>query len=130
MMTHGNLALLVFTTTDYEICSSIHFLIKRMNVGAWKIHRIQPLKNLLHAVKINRRGMHSGGVILFHNNAKTHSASESEQLKKTFGWKQMNQPPYSSDLAPSDFNLYFRLKLFFNSSRFENNEKVKHTITF
>jgi histone-lysine N-methyltransferase SETMAR len=43
----------------------------------------------------------------------------------------MNQPPpppYSPDLAPSDFHLFLHLKKFLASQRFNNDEDVKRAV--
>jgi histone-lysine N-methyltransferase SETMAR len=37
-------------------------------------------------------------------------------------------PPYSPDLAPSDFHLFLRLKKFLSSQRFNNDEDVKRAV--
>jgi histone-lysine N-methyltransferase SETMAR len=37
-------------------------------------------------------------------------------------------PPYSPDLAPSDFNLFLHLKKFLAGQRFNNDEDVKRTV--
>jgi histone-lysine N-methyltransferase SETMAR len=37
-------------------------------------------------------------------------------------------PPYSPDLAPSDFHLFLHLKKFLAGQRFNNDEDVKRTV--
>jgi hypothetical protein len=36
-----------------------------------------------------------------------------QDLFAKFGWEQFDYPPYSPDLAPSDFHMFLHLKSFF-----------------
>ncbi|GBM43791.1 hypothetical protein AVEN_92776-1 [Araneus ventricosus] len=67
-------------------------------------------------------------VILLHDNAMPHSARVTQQVIDSFGWEQMNYPPYSSDLAPSYLRLFLHLKRFLSGQRFEEDEKVKDAL--
>ncbi|GBO45154.1 Histone-lysine N-methyltransferase SETMAR [Araneus ventricosus] len=58
-----------------------------------------------------------------------HSARVTQQLIGSFGWEQMNHPPYSPDLAPSDFHLFLHLKRFLSGRSFDEDEKVKGVLT-
>jgi histone-lysine N-methyltransferase SETMAR len=40
----------------------------------------------------------------------------------------MNHPPYSPDLASSDFHLFLHLKKFLAGQRFNNDEDVKRAV--
>jgi hypothetical protein len=42
---------------------------------------------------------------MLHDNARPHTAATTQYLIMTFGWEQFDHPPYSSDLAPSDFHV-------------------------
>jgi histone-lysine N-methyltransferase SETMAR len=52
----------------------------------------------------------------------------SQALITSFGWEQMNPPPYSPDLARSDFHLFLHLKKFLAGHRFNNDEDVKRAV--
>jgi histone-lysine N-methyltransferase SETMAR len=43
-------------------------------------------------------------------------------------WEQFDHPPYSSDLAQSDFHLFLHLKPFLGGRRFHDDE-VKEAVT-
>jgi histone-lysine N-methyltransferase SETMAR len=43
----------------------------------------------------------------------------------TFGWEQFDHPPYSPDLAPSDFYVLLHLKTFLGGWRFHDSNKFK-----
>jgi hypothetical protein len=42
-----------------------------------------------------------------------------------FGWEQFNLPPYSLDLAPSDFHVFMHLKTFLGGQWFNVDNEVK-----
>jgi histone-lysine N-methyltransferase SETMAR len=45
-----------------------------------------------------------------------------------FGWENLDHPTYSSDLAPSDFHLFSKLKEFLGGKRMATDEG-KETVT-
>ncbi|GFT90519.1 HTH_48 domain-containing protein [Trichonephila clavipes] len=45
-----------------------------------------------------------------------------------FGWEQIDHPPYSPDLAPSDFHLFSYLKEFLGGKRFDTADEVKEEV--
>jgi histone-lysine N-methyltransferase SETMAR len=46
----------------------------------------------------------------------------------TFGWERFNHPPYSPDLAPSDFHMFLHLKTFLGGRRFHDDNEVKEAV--
>lgn len=50
---------------------------------------------------INRKG-----VILQHENARLHCARRTLEKINELGWEVLLHPPYSRDIAPSDFHLF------------------------
>ena len=69
----------------------------------------------------------SFGNCVIHDNARPHTAA-TQNLITIFGWEQFDHPPYSPDLAPSDFHLFLHLKSFLAGRRFHDNE-VKEAVT-
>jgi histone-lysine N-methyltransferase SETMAR len=71
--------------------------------------------------------MLTSGVVLLHDNARPHTAARTRALLEHFNWEFFDHPPYSSDLAPSDYNLFTRtyLKNWLRSQRFDNNELME-----
>jgi hypothetical protein len=63
------------------------------------------LKWLRQAIRICRWGQLSTGVVLLHINVRTHTATSTCELLADFSWDVFFYPPYSLDLAPSDFSL-------------------------
>jgi histone-lysine N-methyltransferase SETMAR len=47
---------------------------------------------------------------------------------KTFGWKQIDHPPYSPDLAPSDSHVFLLLKKFLGGRRYVEDDDVKEAM--
>ncbi|GFV26177.1 uncharacterized protein TNCV_4888081 [Trichonephila clavipes] len=46
----------------------------------------------------------------------------------SFGWEQIDHPPYSSDMAQSDFRLFRYLKEFLGGKRFDTADEVKEEV--
>jgi len=64
------------------------------------------LTNLRHAVKEKRREMLTRGPLLLHGNAPVHMSRAAQSIVKDIGFEQLSRPPYSPDLAPSNFYLF------------------------
>jgi histone-lysine N-methyltransferase SETMAR len=63
-------------------------------------------KKLRMAIRNKRHGMLTYGVVLFHDNARPHTAARTRALLEHFNWELFDHPPYSPDLAPSDYDLF------------------------
>ncbi|GBM51790.1 Histone-lysine N-methyltransferase SETMAR [Araneus ventricosus] len=63
------------------------------------------LKKLKRAIPNKRRGLLSSGVVLLHDNARPHTAVGAGAVLHKLKWDVFQHPPYSPDLAPSDFHL-------------------------
>jgi histone-lysine N-methyltransferase SETMAR len=85
------------------------------------------LQKLRCAIQNKRRGMLSQSVVMLHDNARPHTAAAT-RLIVTFGWEQFNHPPYSSDLAPSDFHVFLHLKTFLGGWQFHDDNDVKEAV--
>jgi len=66
---------------------------------------------------------------MIHDNARPHTAAAMQNLITTFGWEQFDHPPYSPDLAPSDFHLLLHLKSFLADQWFHDDNEVKEAVT-
>ena len=62
------------------------------------------------------------GVVLLHN-VRPHTASCTNALIKLFNWDIFNHPPYSLDLAPSDYHLFTKMKVWLATQHFQTNEE-------
>lgn len=88
----------------------------------------ETLQRLRRAIQNKRRGKLSAGVVLIHDNARPHTARATQQLLEKFGWDIFDHPPYSPDLAPSDFHLFPELKTRLGGKRFQTNEDLQTNV--
>jgi transposase len=58
--------------------------------------------------------------IVLHDNARPHTAARTRALLEHFNWELFDHPPYSPDLAPSDYHLFTYVKSWLRSQRFNN----------
>ena len=67
--------------------------------------RYCPTLSLLRAAirKKGRRILDVDNVIILHDNARPHVANKTVNKPRKFHWEFLEHPPYSPDLAPSDF---------------------------
>jgi len=70
-----------------------------------------------------------GDWILHHDDAPAHTSHLVQQFLAKHGTAQLQQPPYSPDLAPCDFFLFPRLKKVLKEHRFEATEDIKRNST-
>lgn len=75
------------------------------------------------AALVNRKG-----VLLLHDNARPHIASETQQKLKTVKWEALPHPPYSPDMSPCDYYLFLSLSNFLANKTFNTDEELKSDI--
>lgn len=83
------------------------------------------LTQLKQEIKSKRRGMVTKGVLLLHDNAPAHSSAVAIQKAAALGFEILQHPPYSPDLAPSDFFLFGKLKSHLRGTSFDSVADVK-----
>ena len=96
---------------------------------------IDTLKKLKARIRSVRPALEMCEDLLQHNNArpytslKTHEViSFSQQFTFFFDWTTISHPPYSPDLAPSDFHLFGPLKESLRGRYFSRDEEVKNAV--
>ncbi|KFM68784.1 Histone-lysine N-methyltransferase SETMAR, partial [Stegodyphus mimosarum] len=89
----------------------------------------ETLRRLRRAIQNKRRGLLTSGIVLIHDNDRPHSVRVTQRLLQQFQWDIFEHPPYSSDLAPSDFHLFPELKLWLGGKLFQNDVELKETVT-
>jgi histone-lysine N-methyltransferase SETMAR len=82
----------------------------------------ETLKKLCRAIQNKRYGMLTSSVVLLHDNALPHTAACTLALLEHFDWELFDHPPYSPNLAPSNYNQFAYLKNFLITQYFNNNE--------
>jgi len=61
-------------------------------------------------LKEKRRGTFAKGVLFLHDNAPTRWALATQKKLADLGFQFLDHPPYSADLAPSNYHLFPGLK--------------------
>lgn len=78
------------------------------------------LDRLKEVIKKKRRGKLTKGILLLHDNAPAHKSNIVAAKLNTLGFQLVHHPPYSPDLAPSDYFLFPNLKKHLKGQRFED----------
>lgn len=71
---------------------------------------VQVLTELREKIKSERRGKLTHGVWILHDNARAHTCQQTTKAIHDLGFRQLPHPPYSPDLAPSDYWLFSKMK--------------------
>jgi histone-lysine N-methyltransferase SETMAR len=74
--------------------------------------------------------MLTSGVVFLHDNVRLHTAACIWALFEHFKWELNDYPPYSPDLAPSDYYLFIYLMNCLGSQRFNDNEMMEGVKTW
>jgi len=76
-------------------------------------------------IQKKHRGKLSSKVLFFHDNAHLHTANHTRELLDHFGWEVFDHPPYSPDLAPSDYHLFPKMKTWLATHRFDDDAELQ-----
>jgi histone-lysine N-methyltransferase SETMAR len=68
------------------------------------------------------------GVVLLHDNSRPHTANRKRELLRRYNWEVLDHPPYSPDLAPSDFHPFGPLKKHQGGRRFATDGEVQQAV--
>lgn len=112
---------------DYRGILLIDYLDKGKTINAEYYCGI--LDRLQKAIKNKRPGLLSRKVFLIHDNARPHSARLTQEKLASFKWDVFEHPPYSPDLAPSDFHLFPAMKTAFGGIRFDTTDDITEAVT-
>lgn len=80
------------------------------------------------AIRSKRRGRLSEGVVLLHDNARPHTAALTVETLQKLKFEVLAHPPYSPDLAPSDYHLFGPLKEALRGRRFTSEQELKEAV--
>ena len=75
-------------------------------------------------LKEKRRGKVIKVVLFFHDNVSAHRALATQKKLANLGFQCLDHPPYSPDLAPSDYHLFPGLKKQLKGRRISPNAEV------
>jgi len=88
------------------------------------VHYVEVLDGLRYNIRNRRRGALASGLCLLHDNASSHSAKIVKAALSCTGLWEIDFPPYSPDLAPSDFYLFPKMKKLMKGRRYETDNEV------
>jgi histone-lysine N-methyltransferase SETMAR len=86
------------------------------------------LKKLRRSIQNKRRGMLTYGVMLLQYNVCPHTTACTRALLEHFKWELFGHPPYSPDLAWSDYHPFTYVKSWLGSWHFNNNDNLVEII--
>ena len=64
------------------------------------------------------------GVVHLQDNARPRTASRTNALIKLLNWEIFDYHPYIPNLAPSDYHLFAKMKVWLATQRFHTNEEL------
>jgi histone-lysine N-methyltransferase SETMAR len=111
---------------DHDGVLLVDFLSKGETVNATRY--CETLVRLRDAIRHKRPGLLRQGVVLLHDNARPHTASSTRKLLQRFKWEVLEHPPYSPDLAPSDYHLFGPLKKHLAGKRYATVDQVHQAV--
>jgi histone-lysine N-methyltransferase SETMAR len=103
-----------------------HYLEQREIINSERSDMLQ--NQLKPAIRTKRRSLSSSGVCLQHDNARTHTARRTIKQIQDLKLEVLPQPPYSPDLALSDFHLFWSLKDTLHGHHFRSDEELKEAV--
>ena len=81
----------------------------------------------LDRVAVKLRGKQDK-VYFLHDNARPHIAKSTRKKLLELGWTVLSHPPYSPDLAPTDYKLFRSLENYLDKKKFNNEQEVSLAI--
>lgn len=97
----------------------------RTITGTYYAHLLQQLRE---KIKEKRRGKLTKIPLFHHDNAPAHTSSVAIATIQNCGFQLLPHPPYSPDLAPSDFHLFPKMKLELSGRHFTSNNDVMEAV--
>ncbi|UYV72449.1 NR6A1 [Cordylochernes scorpioides] len=86
--------------------------------------QMHSLREALNEIRPELREKHNK-LILQHDNAPAHNATVVKNTIKDLGWELLPHPPYSPDLAPSDYHLFTSLGHALKNQEFSNSDILR-----
>lgn len=107
---------------DWEGIIHYEFLPNKQTVNA--VLYSQQLIRLKEAMQ-QKRANRQHHILLQHDNARPHTANLTKTVIQNLGWEVLPHPPYSPDLAPSDYHLFRSLSNHLQGVSFKNENDLE-----
>lgn len=75
--------------------------------------------------QLHQKGINPARICFLQDNARPHVSNQTLTNLKELGWEILRHPPYSPDIAPSDYHLFRSLEHHLRGHRFNNDNDVK-----
>jgi len=109
---------------DQNVILFIDYLPKGQTINAeYYSSLLVQFKDILKE-KRSRRGKVTKGVLFLHDNEPAHRALATKKKLAYLGFQCLDHPPYSRDLAPSDYHLFSELKKQLKGRQFLSDAEV------
>ena len=86
-------------------------------------------EELAPAIRTKRPELRSHQVIFQHDNARPHSAKKTREAIDRLGRETLPHPPYSPDLAPCDYYLFWRMKDYIRGKNFKTRSALASSVS-
>ncbi|XP_014785013.1 histone-lysine N-methyltransferase SETMAR-like [Octopus bimaculoides] len=93
------------------------------NLYCEQLRRLKTVLSQKRASLVNRKS-----VIFHHDNARPHTTRLTKTLLEELGWEILLHPPYSPDLAPSDYHLFRGLQNHFDGLMLTTREEIENAL--
>jgi histone-lysine N-methyltransferase SETMAR len=94
------------------------------NVYSQQLQRLNEVLSQKRLALANQKA-----VILLHDNSRPHVAQLTQQKIEQLGWEVLPHPPWSPDLAPSDYHLFLSLRNYLCNKHYEDFDELKSDLT-
>ena len=115
---------------------------KAMLCVFWSIYGVIHWELLEHGTRVNSelycqqldrvnrelRSYYQGPVVFLDDNVTPHTARLTKAKLAQLGWDRLDHPPYSPDLAPSDFHLFRSLQHYLKGTLFANINEARQAL--
>lgn len=89
----------------------------------------EQLDNLKEALMLKRPALVNRRNVIFHqDNARPHVSKKTIEKLNGFSWELLPHPPYSPDIAPSDFHLFRSMQNFLAGKIYKTKMEIKNDI--
>ena len=114
----------------WDCTGIIYFVVLEQGQTVDGPYYCQQLDQLHHRMITDRPALvNRKGVILHHDNARPHTAGITQLKIASLGWEVLPHPPYSPDIAPSDYHLFRTLEHFLRGKSIADRDAIRAALS-